>query len=563
MNSTNEKLPLETVLNNLKSNKADFTELSLTKIIANPQPSPYEEVPFTYHYDDEALLKLAEALKFNTSLKVFEISHSISFFGYKPQWTPVGALAIGNALKNHPNLEAIDITLRTSQLESNAIINFLDCLTGTAPIKCLSFSFSHDDTEFMNNLAQALMRNKSLEFIYLKGPLGHTDNPSVFETEVFVQGLTASKKLRRLKLKNIPLGNSGIKTLSTNLSTYEDLQNLKVLELNQCSFTGEAMRDLIPALGEHCDAIEVLSLSGNKLQYEGAHLISTQLSLFKNLEQLELRDTGICKKSLDCLVTGLLESKCPLRILALDSNHFQLDSMHSIRKLVKNNSTLKALSMSSCQLVDKHLLALIDLLENPNECFMESFKFVDNFALEAKTCQRLLNAVRKNHNLCCLELPGHLPGSSLPLIKNALEVNITNKIRKSQGEFVRACIELANLYYGDHQHNRSIFNPFSFPAELILQIMVIMGKGTVEMSEKDVKYCAKQILENFEKRRLLIGEGEYNPTVHAKKSYQSICSWWSNPQNAERSKRLIPSSKIIEHSKEGIKQDRIQIAPKR
>ncbi|STX28866.1 Ran GTPase-activating protein (RanGAP) involved in mRNA processing and transport [Legionella beliardensis] len=511
------------------ANDDNLTSLSLTHIAVNPIPDPHYAGHFIYQYYDADLLLLAQALETNTTLKEFKVIDRGS--SCKLQWTEAGAQAIGQALKNIPTLETVTINLQNLSLSGPEVMGFLECLNGNAQIKHLDFYFYCDDLASMNHLGALLMNNKSLESIYLQGKISSLNLAPL----TFVDGLMESKSLRALTINYIQLGDDGVKKLATFLNQHP----LKELTLNQCGFTGKATKDLLPALTHHC-AIEVLNLSSNNLGDDGIQYLVNELPLLKNLTVLYLNSIGISSNGLDSLVTGLRTSNCSIKKLILDSNSVWVEDMNAIKKLIRNNLTLNSLSMNFCNLADGHVSELIPLFSDPNQCSLYGFTFVDNFDLESKTQQKILDAIRKNPNL----LSFNPPGGTNPLLSDATKINRRKKTQQSQAAFVNACIVFAQIYYRVNPDNLSVFSASTFfPLELTLRIIMEASKGTLGMNEKAMKECATLIFENLALRRSLItSPGTY-----------SSSDWWRKSTTVQGApKTLFTAVKEIEHSKENI-----------
>ncbi|STX27861.1 Ran GTPase-activating protein (RanGAP) involved in mRNA processing and transport [Legionella beliardensis] len=542
MHSKSEPRSLPRVMERL-ANDNNFTKLALTSITVNPEPDPHNTGRFIYHYYDNDLLLLAKALERNNSLKEFAVIDR----GNSAQlaWTAVGAVAIGKALKNIPSLETVTINLKSSSLNGPEVIGFLECLAGNSRIKNLNFYFYCDDIDSMNYLGSLLMSNKSLESIYLQGKGGSV----TLVPPVLIDGLMEAKTLQSLSMQDIHLGDQGIQQLSSLLNQH----SLKTLTLNQCGVTGEAMKYLLPSLATHCDGIEVLDLSYNNLNHEGMQCLVNELPLLKNLKELLLRSTGFNPQALACLAIGLRKANCCIKELNLDNNHFEVTDMASIKTIIKNNTTLMFLSMNFCNLGDRHVVALNDLLSNPEQCYLHGFEFTGNLTLAPKTQQMILDSVRRNLNLCYFSTPGE----SIPLLKEATEINRRKKIRQSQALFINACIELANIYYRADSNELSVFSAVNFfPMELILKIILEVGNDTFGMNETSLQECAKLIFENFNLRRHLINQGQYRPEMHADNPFYPISSWWKTATTIHGTSRtLFTSVKSIEHSKENIEEE--------
>jgi hypothetical protein len=415
---------ITTVIEQLTRN--ELTHLDLKNILANPRNDPY--VGEVSCYRNEDLIQLANAVQANTSLEKFTIRGLDS--SCITSWTEIGARALGNALKDHPNLNHIYIDLSTFVLEDKDIIDFILSVTGSAPLKTLYFMFYCDSEAFINQLGALLEQNTSLEHITIQG---RVKNDSIYSEQTlmaFARGFS-NKTMSSLKINYLSLGNKGINYLIEQLT----LTELKHLTFRDCRFTSDAF----PLWNELFAENKLLSLdlSGNSLFTAEAQQPMAFLHCFPSLQNLSLRGTGIEANTLRQLVMLLTMNRS---ITALDISESKLDltCMYYLKELIEAKTSLKGLSMDFCNINDEQVATLYPTLNNPQLCHLQQISFSGNQKLSATTYNSLLSILKNNFYLGEISPPRHYPQ-----LKVATKLH---KIRK-QSQFINEAMELANGFY--------------------------------------------------------------------------------------------------------------------
>ncbi len=152
MQSKYEEINLDVAIERLESNEQEWTHLRLGCITMNTTIGYEMEVS---HIHDDDLIKLSKAITNNNTLSHVVIDGTDSTRDLK--WTNQGAQAIGEALKNHPNLQFLSINLATFKIKSDEIEGFLIALTGTASIRYFNLEVYCSNDIFHQYLANCLM----------------------------------------------------------------------------------------------------------------------------------------------------------------------------------------------------------------------------------------------------------------------------------------------------------------------------------------------------------------------------------------------------------------------
>jgi len=525
------RISLQEIIQQLVSNDVEVKQLNLTNILGNSRIQTDHEEDNWYNmqshddyeisiYNDEVLIQLANAIRQNTTIEEFSISGVDSSCAL--EWTGVGARAIGDALKDHPTLKHVNLTLDPFRLNTNKIIGFLYCLTGSAKIKILDVDLYCARTDLINELGEILKNNKTLESIAFRVRDTYQESALIN----FATGLAQDKTIKRLSIHNFRLNDIGICHLAQALN---NSPKLELLDLQQCGLTQNGITFLSPIL-TNSSSLTQLTLNSNPLGLEGIQQLAVQLASFKNLQNLSLRNTQMNHESLSCLVTELINN--PGVISSLDCSGFLFDvaSTQSIKKLIEENSTLRSIHLDSSNLNDQHLLELKDLLSNPKKCQLEHFGFSGIQLLSKESYKSLVNILKKNGNLLTLDSP-----NCSPELKHAMNVNQINKkirYRNSQNEFINGSIELANCFFGKKPGSLKNTHISELSGDSILMIMLYLGRGTLGMKEDNILQCSTLILNNFATRRQLITAGLYQPDEVTENNFyqrpvQGIVKWWS------------------------------------
>lgn len=483
--------PIQEIIEKLKKNDANLTELSLVTLLADPIPDLYEPGAFINVYTDKHLKALADALLVNTTLKKLEIKEMDE--NHHPAWTEAGARLFGAAIKNHPALEYVGIhggSLFCAGIPVKLIMGLLECLTGTAPIKTLFCDFA-DSAEFTESMGLILKQNRSLENINLCGDSFDNKNVNYKALEVFFDGLFYKKNLNLLTLRWIYAGDHGVQQLSTKLIQQSSLQSLSLLN---AGLTTASLSGLMTAIASYCTNIEKIDLGGNRL-------LSSIDGLVKQLPRLNrLRSLGLSEAKLDFekaqhLFEYLKNPSCSIKDLDISSNRYQNQSLlfAVLKTLISGNKTLESLKLDYLGLGDVFIKEFGKLLSNPKQCFLTHLSFKDHkVGLDIKSEITLLNILEKNRGIISLTIP---VGKLQERLTNAMEYN---RKKYSQALFINACINLAQIYYAQDSKTLS-----TVPADIILTIMMIMGKNTTDMNDADVAACSSLIFSNFTVRKSL------------------------------------------------------------
>lgn len=526
MQRRDANIDFDDVIEMLKSNDPLYDELILKEIRINPLLMSWsEEIDRdVYHVTDQDMLRLASALQNNSTLKSIVIN--VGDRVCSVEWTEVGAEAVGKALKNHPRLNSIYISLKSYTIGEEAIAGLLHSLTGTAQIKTLKIDVFCDHRNFMNKLGLALQQCNSLEAIYIEGSRFSADkNTKDVCFQLFAHGLANQKQLKTLSLNYLPVNDTGMTVIALSLV---DIHSLQVLNLKQCFITGECAPFLCSILASN-PYLHSLNLNNNALGQEGLQQVANHLPSLPRLTCLELARTKLNNEALSYLISIWLENCLTIRELNISSIVIDDVSVDLILKLIDGNQALKHLALNFCSVNDAQIIKMAPILSDPTRCQLESFDTLGNtLEFNPETCRISLNILHQNKNICSLLF---FPTDSEHL--KARDINRKKKntqYRASQQLFVNTIIELCKIYYIPADENMSSL--WMLPTEVLQLIMLEVGEGTLGAETEDIRRCSDLILENLRMRRELIGQKIYDPASDVPKTGDSpsgkgIWKWWS------------------------------------
>ena len=217
-------------------------------------------------------------------------------------------------------------------------------LAVSLPPTITSFTFTSDGSSVTQHGIQTIFRGlanlTNLEMLLLY------DNSIDDETcSVLANAIRNNNNVRELYLTNNKIGVEGMKAIS------EALKNNHILEL--------------------------LALSNNQLNVDGAKAIAAFLKMNNTLKNLDLTDNKVGDEGVKAVADTLLTYQC-LEELDLGGNEIFDEGAISIAAVlrIKENNTLKALSLYRNEIGDKGVKALADALLT-NHC-LEDLNLDDN-----------------------------------------------------------------------------------------------------------------------------------------------------------------------------------------
>ncbi len=503
-----EEISLALAIERLQSNDPKWDCLNFSKILINPRLVHLDDDEMVVsHITDDDLIELAAALTTNTTLSTFEFNGTDSTRSL--EWTALGASAIGQALKDHPNLSNLSIDLTTFDITENEIIGFLEALTGKAAIRNLRLSVYCISNEFILNLGDILLQNTKLNRIYIQGQSLQNNLPLHSDSvKKLAEGLAFQKNLKSLTLYSLNLGDSG----ATHLVSPIAGMNLSKLTLDKVGLSAEGIRELAPAI-ELNRELTHLNFGNNRLGLPGLQALMLGLPSLIFLESLDLDDTKLDHEAIHYLAREWRRLKLSISNLSLASNKITEESIAAIHHLIDGNSSLRELRLDFCELSSEQLGVLAPLLSNAERCHLELFSFGGSSPFILKDYRKIAEILERNR-LIQLYPPLHHEN-----IRKGNHSNKENILMKHQQRCLNQIIQIANAYTALTDPSKpSLLS--NLPFDTILAIIFMLYGDNIKGINID--FSSRLILENFIMRRKLINENVYD---HEEKEPE-IKKWW-------------------------------------
>lgn len=469
------------------------TPSSLTK--SNPTRTTFED--------------FVDALKQNRSLEIFQLDEAPKI----AEWNTYNAAILGEALKDHPALKRINVSLESCQ-DLEIITAFLQCLTGTAQIEYLGISIHSETDEFLNNLGNLLLNKTCLQEFYIQTSIKL--DPSLEKEknlQSFCDGLGAQKNLRVLLLGSISLQDAGIQQLSFSMQNVTSLRELLLIE---CDIQDEAKS--ISHIVHRNPSLYKVYLNYNPLEADGIETVLPAIFSLKELKSLNLSYTEF-----DYMT--FCEKLTRQQFRRLDFNSEINPFFDLITQLVLRNTALVELYLCGLGINYKKIQELQPILSNPSLCRLQKLRCYDSTTLPYNTMHaNLLVAILQNNRHLC-EL-----GSAESKMNNiayyiAADINERLFYLEQWDRFIEAVWWLFAAYYQNPPDSQvtplSLFsgrrnNPIS--AQLIKTLLTFIGPNTPN-TNNGVKPCIDLIEDNLKKRSLAEKKSE-------SESQKKPAAWW-------------------------------------
>lgn len=499
---------LEQAIADLYENKPEFKELSLTSIL-NPVAGVGNEQSISW-IGDEELLQLGDALKQNKTLEGICIDWDEN--KHELGWTPAGAKAFGDSIKNHPTLHTVTIDLETYDLTDDHILGFFSCLLGTANIQHLYITTYSYSAYFLNTLGKLLTQKTSLKLFYLQNRSFHNSQEEKTSLPLadFAAGLGAQSSLQVLSIKYLYLGNGRIDAIAEAMQ-----RTLKQLELVWCGINNA---NTICSIAIANKQLQKLDISHNPLTELGIKQLANTLPFLSSLKTLILSKTGLNNTALAYLTKIYREKKLTFSRLDLSSNPLDIHSMDSLIKLIDGNKHLKRLDLRFCRMYDAMFQRLIPLLSDSKRCQLEHLHVVDNTSsLSNNMYKQLPTIVKKNEYLQVHT--NHIE----TMLDFANNLNERKKHARAWMEYVGIILCLFNAY---ELNTASVALPklSSMPMDILRTILTFIAPNTPHTAPQSTELCFTLMEQNIMERRSLtcMSQPKKRPPTQPK------LTWWSH-----------------------------------
>ncbi len=556
-----ERIPLQDVINALINNNSTMKRLDFASILMNP--SLRVDVDGDAHtvsnMGDEELLRLAEAIMQNTTLEIVTLWGVDDSRYFLSRWTQIGSEAIGNALKNHPTLKLVYLSMKIYRIEDKASrFGFLKCLTGNAKIETLHINLStslpvqnpndrfaslrwRNIPEVLNEIGENLLEseNHGLKQIYIEGTsFGYASSRDDYISSApvaltsFATALALHKSLETIDFIYLPLGDAGTNEITQALLGKTDVpesKNETLLKLTEIKFHVCSIRDAVDgviAVAISSPNLSNLGLANNHLREDAAIKIIDSLPKLPKLTCLKLDNIRMSKRVLSHLVDTYMQYNLKIVELSLGSNPVAVmdPSMELLQKLIRGNEHLKILKLHFSDLNGQQFEMISPTLMDPNQCQLERLSLGVNQPFSLKNYNRCINILYNNEYLCNLSLPRY----SAELLV-ACDINVQKKYLRAWDSFINIALIFFNWCFSRNKNDRC-----KLPIDAITLLLLFLGPRTPRARIESVDLCIDLVKTNMEERVRLIECNEYNPETDLVKddkngNKQIITSkWWSH-----------------------------------
>ncbi|XP_040279082.1 NACHT, LRR and PYD domains-containing protein 3-like [Bufo bufo] len=270
-------------------------------------------------------------------------------------------------------------------------------------------------------------RNKALVLESLKSH-GSLDlsgiHMSALDCTVLTFILDTCKNIEELKLHNCFLKTEGLERLAPVLHNLQNLslvnndlpdtsciqlasvirnnQSLKILVLSSNHLYGPNFSDLMEALSSPACRIEHLDLGLNGLPDTSCIQLASVIRNNQSLKRLDLSGNSLSGPHFSDLMKALSSPGCRIEALHLGDNKLPDTSCIPLASVIKNNQSLKILTLSGNLLSGPHFSDLMEALSSP-ACRIEELHLAENDLPEI-SCLQLASGIRDNQSLKILDL---------------------------------------------------------------------------------------------------------------------------------------------------------------
>ena len=343
---------------------------------------------------------ILQALIDNSQLKVLKLNSN--------NMTGQVAEDLANVIKNNSGLE--ELYLSNNNLGPSATV-ILQALKEKCKIKILYLHNNKITRQVAEDLAQFIKNNSNLQKLGLeKNNLG----PSA---TVILQAL---KKHSQLKVLNLNSNNMTGQIAEDLANIIKNNSNLKQLGL-EYSNLGPSATVILKALKKN-SKLKVLNLDGNSMTEQVAEDLANVIKNNSGLEELYLCNNNL-RSSATVILRALIENS-QLKVLKLNSNNMTSQFTEDLANVIKNNPGLEELYLSSNNLGPSATVILQALKENPKLKVLN----LNKNNMTGQVVEDLANVIKNNSDLEELHLSSNNLGPSATVILQALKENSQLKV---------------------------------------------------------------------------------------------------------------------------------------
>ncbi|XP_073465599.1 NACHT, LRR and PYD domains-containing protein 3-like isoform X2 [Aquarana catesbeiana] len=279
--------------------------------------------------------------------------------------------------------EVEEVSLSSCIIQSEGLRKLLP---GLHTIKSLRLDNNHLTDSSCTHLASGIRNNQTLRTLILSH--NHLEGPHFSD----LMGALTTSRIEELQLDDNHLTDSSCTHLASGI---RNNQILRTLNLSKNNLEGPQFGDLMEALTTSW--IEKLDLSSNHLADSSCPFLASGIRNNQTLKTLDLSTNNLEGPHFSDVMEALKTSR--IEALHLDSNHLTDSSCPHLASGIRNNQTLRTLSLS-WNYLKGHCSDLMAALTTSR---IEELHLYNNHLTDS-SCPYLASGIRNNHTLRTLDL---------------------------------------------------------------------------------------------------------------------------------------------------------------
>ena len=309
--------------------------------------------------------ELSEKVFGKVSLKKINLAHNLI--------NEEGAKYLGQSLKNATNIKTL--SLNSNKLMDNGCKYIAEGLCNNKTLIELSLDYNKITNIGVNYLSKILINIESLMKLSLSTNQITEINDDFYNLFSWVESI---------KIGDNPLGINEIPKIIKATSNNRLFKKIR-FKISDTNFNEEIIEN---------NNIKKIDISFNSTYNNG--LIQNILYL-KNLSILNLQHNNIQDKDIQILVKHCLKYRTPIKELLIHNNLINIEGSKSIAELIKDNSFLKKLNISSNPILSKGINIICESITNYKNILNElliSYTDCNDYSVD-----KIINMLKRNKTL--------------------------------------------------------------------------------------------------------------------------------------------------------------------
>ena len=435
----------------------------------------------------EGIIRIINKLQ-STSLKVFNISQN--------NIRSIAASSIANLLVKNTELE--ELLLGDNILQTEGIIKIIKGLRNTTSLKVFDISNNDISSKAANDIAYVLSKQVKLEnvnlgrnnlqddLIIIVKKLNHYPNLKVLDIHdnnatTEIAHFLAAFLCCQNKLEKLYLGGNDLVSIEM-LQALQRFSGLTALDISWTNVSDKVKEDISCILARNTK-LQELNLGGNKLSFSN---IAGNLFHIRSLEYFNVSNSSICDKAADS-IADIISNNTGLQELHLSKNSLETEGICIVMKAIKQHiNTLRVLDISnnhvSEEAVEEIKMAL-SININLQELYLSDTNLLTNGAIEVAKGLKTIVAL-----------------SILDLTSNEINSEAANDI----GDTLSKTLKLQKLYLGMNNLQTAGIITVARDLQFISELKILdISYNNIDVEAAD--YIATALSNKFKLEQLYLG----------------------------------------------------------